>query len=311
MKLIFLKDHSSKPKTLSISKSWIVGFASLFLCLNGLMVFIGMKVANVDEVGSDVIHRTQQVLPHQLHQELAEEKENIEELRTYLKNNLTALSARLGGLQAQVSRINAVEKRLANAAKIDIESFDFNNEPALGGSEDVFLSSNSINTPELSNDILKMEEMLAEREAAIKALGVSLSEMVLKEDQTPEGMPVKKGWISSRYGWRISPITGKKQFHKGVDIPSYTGADVLAVADGVVIRSEKQSAFGNVVEINHGEGMRTLYAHNSKNMVDVGESVSKGDKIAEVGSTGRSTGPHVHFQVYKNGKVVNPKPFLR
>jgi len=124
-------------------------------------------------------------------------------------------------------------------------------------------------------------------------------------------MPVKKGWISSRYGWRTSPFSGKKQFHKGIDIPARNGADIIAVADGVVIRSEKQQALGNLVEINHGDGMRTLYAHNSKNTVSIGQSVSKGDKIAEVGSTGRSTGPHVHFQVFKDGKIIDPKPFVQ
>ncbi len=305
MKLILLKDHASKPKTFSISKTFIAGIALVFFAFSGLMMFAGMHMA---ENNQDMVDHYERLIPYKLDQDIAAEKKSIEELKVYLGNNLAALSARLGGLQAQISRINAVEKRLASAAKIDMSAFDFSNEPAQGGSEDFSISI----TPEgLSTDILTMEDKLAEREAAIKALGVSLSEIILKEGQTPEGMPVKKGWISSKFGWRTSPVSGRKQFHKGVDIPGRTGDPVIAVADGVVVRSEKQSALGNVIEINHGDGMRTLYAHNSKNVVSVGTSVSKGDKIAEVGSTGRSTGPHVHFQVYKNGRSVDPKPFIR
>ena len=305
MKIIFLKDHASTPKTLSVSKAFIAVAALMFMAFGGVMVFAGMQLAQTDD---RVIEHYSRLAPYKLDQQITNEQEKLDDLKVFLSNNLAALSVRLGGLQAQVSRINAVEKRLAAAAKIDMSSFNFDQEPAQGGAESLALD---VSAASLSDNILSMEGKLAEREAAIKSLGVSLSEIVLKEGQTPEGMPVKRGWISSNYGWRSSPVSGKRQFHKGVDIPARTGEPVIAVADGVVIKSEKQAAYGNVIEINHGDGVRTLYAHNSKNLVSVGASVSKGDKIAEVGSTGRSTGPHVHFQVFKNGRVVNPKPFLR
>ena len=305
MKVIYLKDNVAKPKTLSISKAFVASVAMVFLFFSIMLVMLGVTISNNNH---DAIQHYESAPAYQMEQDIAVEKENLENLRVDLKNNLTALSARLGALQAQVSRINAVEKRLATAAKIDIEAFDFNNEPAQGGAEDISIG---VDAESLSQDILSMEDKLAEREAAIESLGVSLSEMILKAGQTPEGLPVKKGWISSRYGWRTSPVTGRKQFHRGVDVPARRGADVIAVADGVVIRVERQKALGNLVEINHGDGMRTLYAHNSKNLVTIGQSVSKGDKIAEVGSTGRSTGPHVHFQVYKDGKIVDPKPFIK
>lgn len=276
-----------------------------FILISSLLVYLGAYLAEVDH---DLVRHYKQIAPYQLEKDIAKEKQNLDDLKVDLKNNLTALSARLGGLQAQISRINAVEKRLARAAKIDIEAFNFSNEPAIGGLDDIAVD---VDAESLSQEILQMEDELTEHEAALESLGVSLSEMILKEGQTPEGMPVKKGWISSRYGWRTSPFSGKKQFHKGIDIPARNGADIIAVADGVVIRSEKQQALGNLVEINHGDGMRTLYAHNSKNTVSIGQSVSKGDKIAEVGSTGRSTGPHVHFQVFKDGKIIDPKPFVQ
>lgn len=304
MKFIFLKDNVSKPKTLSISKTLIAGIAVGFLLLSSALLMLGAYMAEVDHA---LVKHYNRIAPYQLENEIAEERQKLITLKADLKNNLAGLSARLGGLQAQVSRINTVEKRLARVANIDVEAYDFSNEPAQGGPDSI---SVDVDINSLSQDILQMEDKLAEQEAAIESLGVSLSEMVLKEGQTPEGMPVKRGWISSGYGWRASPFTGKKQFHKGVDFPARSGADVIAVADGIVIRAERQSAYGNFVEINHGDGLRTLYAHNSKNVVAVGQSISKGDKIAEVGSTGRSTGTHVHFQVYKDGNIVDPNPYI-
>ena len=304
MKFIFLKDNVSKPKTLSISKTLIAGIAVGFLLLSSALLMLGAYMAEVDHA---IVKHYNRIAPYQLENEIAEERQKLITLKADLKNNLAGLSARLGGLQAQVSRINTVEKRLARVANIDVEAYDFSNEPAQGGPDSI---SVDVDINSLSQDILQMEDKLAEQEAAIESLGVSLSEMVLKEGQTPEGMPVKRGWISSGYGWRASPFTGKKQFHKGVDFPARSGADVIAVADGIVIRAERQSAYGNFVEINHGDGLRTLYAHNSKNVVAVGQSISKGDKIAEVGSTGRSTGTHVHFQVYKDGNIVDTNPYI-
>ena len=250
----------------------------------------------------------QRLSVHNFERLIEQEQTNLKEARQYIENNLVALSARLGGLQAQVSRINTVEKRLANAAEIDLSAFDYKNEPAQGGDGAEYLN---VGEHDLIAEIESMESILDKREIAIKALGVSLSEIVLRKDQTPKGMPVRNSWISSSFGWRTSPFSGKKQFHKGIDVPGKLGADVIAVADGVVIRSGKGPNFGNVVEINHGEGLTTLYAHNSKNLVSVGDSVSKGDSIAKVGSTGRSTGPHVHFEVRKYGKHLNPRKFLR
>ena len=304
MKLIFLKDNVSKPRTLSISKTLSAGIAVGFLLFSSALLMIGAYMAEVDHA---LVKHYKRIAPYKLEKEIASERQKLTDLKADLKNNLAGISARLGGLQAQVSRINAVEKRLARVAKIDIDTYDFSNEPAQGGPNNI---SVDVDANSLSQDILQMEAKLAEREAAIESLGVSLSEMVLKEGQTPEGMPVKRGWISSGYGWRASPFTGKKQFHKGVDFPARHGADVIAVADGIVIRAERQSAYGNFIEINHGDGLRTLYAHNSKNVVTVGQSISKGDKIAEVGSTGRSTGSHVHFQVYKDGEIVDPNPYI-
>lgn len=305
MKLILIKNNTSAPKSLNLSKGLVASACVCVAVLFSVLVYLGVVIG---KPSAEMVERFELVSEQGLAVAIQEEKKKIQETQKYIDNNLVALSARLGGLQAQVSRINAVGKRLAVAADVDMSVFDYSEEPAQGGDGSISLE---VNEQSLLEEISSMESVLAQREVAIQGLAVSLSELVLKENQTPEGMPVRKSWVSSPYGWRASPISGEKRFHKGVDVPGKTGAPVLAVADGVVIRSERNSVFGHVVEINHGEGLVTLYAHNSRNIASVGDSVTKGDKIAEVGSTGRSTGPHVHFEVHKNGRVINPRPFLR
>ncbi len=138
-----------------------------------------------------------------------------------------------------------------------------------------------------------------------------IADQELDEEQHPSGWPSSGGWISSRYGYRRDPFTGRRAFHSGVDIANKPGSPIKAVADGVVTRAGREGAYGLMVEVNHGNGYHTRYAHASKILVDVGSRVSKGDRIAVVGSTGRSTGTHVHFEVFKDDKAVNPRKFLR
>jgi murein DD-endopeptidase MepM/ murein hydrolase activator NlpD len=145
----------------------------------------------------------------------------------------------------------------------------------------------------------------------LSALELVLMNRGLMAEVTPSGRPVNKGWMSSGYGKRTDPFKGKKSHHRGVDFAGKPGTEVVAVAAGVVIRSKKVPDFGNVVEIRHADGYSTLYAHNQKNLVKKGDVVSKGETIALLGSTGRSSGPHVHFEVHRNGKIVNPLRFVR
>ena len=133
----------------------------------------------------------------------------------------------------------------------------------------------------------------------------------MKEEVFPEGRPIDRGWISSYFGMRTNPFTGKLQFHKGMDFASKSGSKVKAVAGGVITWSSKRYGYGNLVEINHGNSYVTRYGHNEQNLVKVGDTVKKGQTISLMGSTGRSTGPHVHFEVIKNGKQINPNRFVQ
>ena len=133
----------------------------------------------------------------------------------------------------------------------------------------------------------------------------------LQADTFVAGRPIKKGWLSSRYGKRIDPFTGKTAWHNGVDFAGKVGADIIAVASGVITTAQSRTGYGKTVEINHGGGYKTRYAHAKELFVDVGDVVRKGDLIAAMGSTGRSTGPHVHFEVFKNGRTVDPAAYLQ
>jgi murein DD-endopeptidase MepM/ murein hydrolase activator NlpD len=158
--------------------------------------------------------------------------------------------------------------------------------------------------------------MLDELGAGINDRGQKLSVLEtllmnrnLNERVMPSGRPVKDGWLSSGYGKRNDPFTGKQEFHKGLDFAGKKGSEVIVVGDGVVTWAGEQTGYGDLVEVSHGNGYVTRYAHNKKHLVKVGDTVRKGQQIALMGSTGRSTGPHVHFEVMRDGKSVNPAEY--
>jgi murein DD-endopeptidase MepM/ murein hydrolase activator NlpD len=164
------------------------------------------------------------------------------------------------------------------------------------------------------NDFIGMlddlDHEMTDREQQLSVLESVLLSRSLSERVMPSGRPITDGWLSSRFGKRNDPFTGKREYHKGLDFAGKKGSDVVAVGDGVISWSGKRSGYGNLVEINHGNGYATRYGHNQRNLVKVGDTVKKGELVALMGSTGRSTGPHVHFEVLRNGKAVNPSRYI-
>ena len=150
---------------------------------------------------------------------------------------------------------------------------------------------------------------MEDREQKLSVLETLLMSRSLRERVMPSGRPIEEGWLSSKYGKRNDPFTGKQDFHKGLDFAGKKGSAVMAVGDGVVTWSGKRTGYGNLVEISHGNGYVTRYGHNQSHLVEMGETVKKGQQIALMGSSGRSTGPHVHFEVLRDGKTVNPAKY--
>lgn len=228
-----------------------------------------------------------------------------------VRENINALTARLGALQAQVIRLNALGKRLVDMAGLQKGEFDFGAPPPQGGPEQPnVLAETPLPLPSLTQSVDQLNQQLDDRQEQLSVLETMYRHRNLLDEVLPKGRPVSDGWISSYFGYRTDPFNGRREWHPGVDIAGELGEPVVAVAAGIVTYAGKHGGYGNLVQINHGNGFVTRYGHNSKVLVKVGETVSKGQEIALMGSTGRSTGPHVHFEVWRSGRLVNPIKYL-
>ncbi|MDZ7842963.1 MAG: M23 family metallopeptidase [Gammaproteobacteria bacterium] len=240
---------------------------------------------------------------------LNEQRQMLHESRRRLSDHIDSLGQRLGQVQAHVSRLNALGQRLTDMAGLDREEFSFDNLPAIGGPEPAGPWEGAQST-KFSETLQLIEIALRDKENELSVLEALLRDRELHEKQFPQGWPTSSGWLSSAYGHRTDPFTGRKAFHEGVDIAARSGSEIRAMADGVVSFSGRKSGYGLIVEINHGNGYETRYAHAKELIAKVGDRVTKGDTVALVGSTGRSTGSHVHFEVIQNGKTINPHDHL-
>jgi murein DD-endopeptidase MepM/ murein hydrolase activator NlpD len=223
-----------------------------------------------------------------------------------MQRELNAMAARLGELQAEANRLNALGDRLTRAGQLGDGEFDFDKPVPVGGVGPV----HDIGARELDRGIASLAARFGQSGEQLSVLESLLFSHKLEQDAVPAGMPVANSYITSGFGGRADPMGGGGEFHKGIDFKATTGDPVLSVADGVVSFAGVRSGYGNVVEIDHGNGYVTRYAHNSRLLLKVGELVRAGQEVAKAGSTGRSTGAHVHFEVWENGRVVNPRKFL-
>jgi murein DD-endopeptidase MepM/ murein hydrolase activator NlpD len=194
-------------------------------------------------------------------------------------------------------------------AHINSREFDFDDDPPLGGSESDGVGRGA-QVPDLTSMIDALSRRLDERSGQFTALENVILGRQLSLEIKPSGRPVREGYISSYFGERMDPFNGEDAFHKGVDFASGAGSDVLAVASGIVTWAGPREGYGNLVELNHGNGYVTRYAHAARTLVTVGDEVERGQAVAVVGSSGRSTGPHVHFEVLKDGRQIDPMAFV-
>jgi len=213
----------------------------------------------------------------------------------------------LGGLQAEAIRLKMLSQRLAEVAGFELTDFDLDLAPGMGGIEQ---NGEWLTSKEFEQGLLNLNEEFAKQYDTLSAL----QEYLLTTDNItsaiPLGRPIKDGWVSSFYGARVDPFSGRKAFHNGIDFAGKTGSNVYAVSDGIVSWAGTRGDYGELVEIDHGNGYVTRYAHNKAIKVKVGDRLAKGDVIALLGSTGRATGPHVHYEVLKDGKSVNPYNYI-
>lgn len=223
----------------------------------------------------------------------------------YLRENLDAMARRLGEMQARMLQIESLGERVAGLAGLN--PHDFKVVPGSGGA---LVSGRTLTMEELDQAMAQLDHASGSRIDWLTAVESRLFDQKIQRTMVPTEEPVKGGQVGSPFGFRIDPITGRSALHTGLDFPSDTGTPIYAAAGGMVVVQEYHHAYGNMVEVDHGNDLITRYAHSSRVLVKKGDIVKRGQKIAEVGSTGRSTGPHLHFEVWVSGVPQDPQRFL-
>lgn len=306
MKIIFISDARGKARQLSLN-----GWAKLLLsvCLLGLPltggIILGLEFAGV---------RYKVMLDEnfaQVKADLEEQRQQLEQAEQRSRTKVSTLTQKLAEMQARLIRLDALGEQLTQMANLDDGEFNFSEPPALGGPEESETADAPVSEDFVETYYQDLAGRLNASEDQLLVLRSLLNDYQFKQQNTLTGRPVKWGWVSSRYGYRADPFSGRRAWHNGIDFAGRQGGDVIAVASGVVTWSGEKHGYGQMIELDHGEGFVTRYGHNQENKVAVGDLIKKGQVIAKMGSSGRSTGPHVHFEVYKNGRSVDPASYIR
>ncbi|HEX6137571.1 MAG TPA: M23 family metallopeptidase [Casimicrobiaceae bacterium] len=244
---------------------------------------------------------------------LADQREAAARVNERVQAHLNAMAVRLGELQARMARLDGLGERLARGAGLkpqDLPGMRPGSVPGRGGAPSS-LPSHDLSLPEFSGLLDHLNRDVDARDEQFGALEGFLIRDSARRNFLPSVKPVADGWFSSNFGYRIDPFTGQSAFHEGIDFPAETGTAIVAAASGKVVFAGVHPQYGRMIEIDHGNGLVTRYAHASQLNVKVGALVVRGQRVATVGSTGRSTGPHLHFEVRLNGVPQNPARFLR
>jgi murein DD-endopeptidase MepM/ murein hydrolase activator NlpD len=242
--------------------------------------------------------------------EVIQQQHLLDQLSRDQDANVNALAARLAELKAASTRLDALGQRLVQLGQLDPEEFDFSQPPPVGGPERI-ISDGQSSVIDVSQAISHLSRTLQHQMTRLDALQLLLMDRNLEIERTPAGWPVSSGWISSGFGERNDPFTGKRAQHEGLDFAGVKGSEILGVARGVVIWAGSKQGYGKTLEIDHGNGYVTRYAHNEELLVNAGDRVIAGQTVARMGETGRASSPHVHFEVLHNGNAVNPNQFVK
>jgi len=302
MNIIFFSRREGRARQLNLAHPMTIGVMGvLALAILSTAFALGIQLGEHNS-----IHRA--VTPKGVADILMKERADVAILKAQLQDRVDSIAVRIGQMNAHVIRLDALGKRLTQMANIDNREFDFDSQPAIGGPESDLGAA--MQAPDLNDLLGNLEQKISSRDAQLAALENALLSKKLDEQIRPDGRPVREGHISSYFGERQDPFNGHQAFHKGIDFASPQGSDVVAVAAGVVTFAGEKAGYGNLVEVSHGNGLITRYGHNQALAVGLGRMVSRGDTLAYVGSTGRSTGPHVHFEVLKEGRQIDPLTFI-
>tara|TARA_R110002110_G_scaffold123534_4_gene300330 strand:+ start:1847 stop:2800 length:954 start_codon:yes stop_codon:yes gene_type:complete len=307
MNIILVGKSHGKSRVLALNGT--VAFA-LALAVAALIAAAGWGGYSVAVSQAEADKPSDSELVAEWQSKLGEQKAELAGLQQNVQDQVDALTLRLGEIQGRLLRLDALGQRFVESGLVGSDEFDFNQPAAVGGPEDS-LPADSFSAPELTRMIDELEHKMQDREQQLRLLDQVSSRQKLEDELYLEGRPITWGWLSSRYGYRSDPFTGKRTWHAGVDLAGKDGSDIISVAGGVVSYAGERYGYGNLVEIDHGDGLITRYAHCNTIKVNVGDVIQKGQVLALMGSTGRSTGPHVHFEVIRNGKSENPETYIK
>jgi len=309
LKIILINSRADKVKTINLN-SWAKGLLSVLL--------LGIPVAAGTMMGLKIADGRWEVLFDnsiaEMQHQLIIQQEEVQAGRDQVDSSVAAMTLKLAQMRSRLVRLDALGEQLTQIASLEDGEFDFSIAPGLGGPDTNVIreSARAMDVQEeLATMFARLDNNLDSRESQLQVLQSMLSDNKLKSERTVAGRPIVKGWMYSEYGMRTDPFHGDKRWHGGVDFAGRMGSDIIAVASGVVTWSGQRSGYGKMIEINHSDGFVTRYGHNSENIAKLGAIVKKGELIAKMGSSGRSTGPHVHFEVFKNGRTVDPATYIR
>ncbi len=301
MHIILLSRHHGAARSLSLDLRWL---------LLALLLALGIALVSGVAVGAWWAPATVAVQDDsKINQVLDEQRAEVGAVRLDAQRQLDAFAVHVAELQARLTRLDALGARLTELADLDASEFDFSLNVGQGGAEDT-LGDAAYAPPPFMDELDQLSLRLDSREQLLEVLEQLIGDRQLSEAEYLSGMPVRHGYMSSPFGRRVHPLTGRNTQHKGVDFAAKPGSDVVAVAAGVVSFSGVKSGYGNVIEVSHADGYTTLYAHNKQNIVQIGDLVQRGQTIAKVGRSGRASGYHVHFEVTKSGRLVNPASYI-
>jgi murein DD-endopeptidase MepM/ murein hydrolase activator NlpD len=300
VQLIFVDRRLSRARTMNFSRSTLAWTAL------GLLMLIAAAVAGLYALTFRLAAQRQMPLVTQLvsvvmHDRLAQDEQ-------YLRDNVSSMARMVGEMQARLMRLDALGERVSKLAGIRPEEFNFREIPGLGGAAPN--ASRPLTMAELQAQAHSVGKGVDERTDFMNVVESELVASAARSALLPRDAPVVDGFVGSGFGMRTDPFTGEYTMHTGIDFAAPIGTPIFAAAGGVVASAELHPEFGNAITIDHGNGLSTLYAHASRIVVKMGDIVRKGQEIALVGTTGRSTGPHLHFEVHVNGVPQNPTKYL-
>jgi hypothetical protein len=294
-----------RPQTNHIYANPLRGFNKISVFL-GLIALSAVLLGGGYVLGISFGHKT---ILNEWKADVSAQKDRLLIAKRESETHVDALTTKVGLLQAHVNRIDALGNMLVSMAGLDADEFSFDSIPGVGGPNAVSDGEAHVDM-EIDAVLTRLNTEIDNREYQLRVLNDLLIDEKLEQETRPQGRPVIHGWISSYFGKRTSPFSGKAETHRGVDFAGKAGNDVVAVAGGVVTHASEKGGYGYLVEVDHGNGYVTRYGHNQMVHVQVGEAIKRGQVIAKLGSTGRSTGPHVHFEVIKDGARIDPMKFV-